>query len=349
LQLTGRTTKKIEVYAARIMSLRKQGIRTSLFAQLAFTYIICTVLIRCLVARNDVVVSENIISVTPIAREVEVNSKLNDNRTFNIIPYMESSREREYVNQIHALPPISVSGDRKSVIAFSLYGNNPKYVQGAIENAKLKDTYFPGWTLRYYVLPSFPTDIINTLKGYGAEVEYPPVELGDEKLGMFWRFLVADDPKVERFIIRDTDSRLNARDRFAVEEWMNSEKSCHVIRDHPLHYLIMNGGLWGGKRGFLKNRTMIDLIRGFRKSKRCRRIWGCDNLFLEFVLWDLIKDDQIGHDSFYCKDKPNSVGFPTQRDTNYQFVGQAFDNKNIPVQEHLQKIRNEAVVTKCLR
>ena len=35
--------------------------------------------------------------------------------------------------------------------------------------------------------------------------------------GMFWRFLVADDPTVDRFIIRDSDSRLNARERFAVE------------------------------------------------------------------------------------------------------------------------------------
>ncbi len=37
--------------------------------------------------------------------------------------------------------------------------------------------------------------------------------------GMFWRFLVADDPQVDRFIVRDSDSRLNARDAYAVAEW----------------------------------------------------------------------------------------------------------------------------------
>lgn len=31
---------------------------------------------------------------------------------------------------------------------------------------------------------------------------------------MFWRFLVASDPSVDRYVIRDVDSRLNARDRF---------------------------------------------------------------------------------------------------------------------------------------
>jgi len=31
--------------------------------------------------------------------------------------------------------------------------------------------------------------------------------------GMFWRFMVASDPTVDRYIIRDSDSRLNARER----------------------------------------------------------------------------------------------------------------------------------------
>ena len=34
--------------------------------------------------------------------------------------------------------------------------------------------------------------------------------------GMFWRFLVAADRDVDRFIIRDSDSRLNPRERCAI-------------------------------------------------------------------------------------------------------------------------------------
>ena len=267
--------------------------------------------------------------------------------TLRVIPYMESPKERDYIRQIHALSPVSTSPEKKSVISFSLYGNNPKYVQGAIENAKLRDTYFPGWTLRYYVLPSFPAEKIKELKELGAEVEHPPDELSDETSGMFWRFLAADDPQVERFIFRDTDSRLNARDRFAIEEWIKSGKPCHVIRDHPYHYLLMNGGLWGGNRGFLKNNTMIDLIRDFKKNKKCRHVWGCDNKFLEYDLWPLIKDDQISYDSYYCKSNPNSVAFPTPRDPNYQFVGQAFDGDGNSIKEHLEKLKKEAVVAEC--
>jgi hypothetical protein len=31
--------------------------------------------------------------------------------------------------------------------------------------------------------------------------------------GMFWRFMVGADATVDRYIVRDVDSRLNARDR----------------------------------------------------------------------------------------------------------------------------------------
>jgi len=55
--------------------------------------------------------------------------------------------------------------------------------------------------------------------------------------GMFWRFLVADDPTVDRFIIRDSDSRLNARERFAVEvtsyRGIGMWKHCATRRSDP--------------------------------------------------------------------------------------------------------------------
>lgn len=58
---------------------------------------------------------------------------------------------------------------------------------------------------------------------------------------MFYRFLVASDTTVDRYIIRDVDSRLNARDRLAVEEWIKSKQSIHILRDHVNHCIPMNG------------------------------------------------------------------------------------------------------------
>ncbi len=42
--------------------------------------------------------------------------------------------------QIVSLP---VSNEKR-VISFGLYGNDPKYTQGAVRNAELAPVYFPG-------------------------------------------------------------------------------------------------------------------------------------------------------------------------------------------------------------
>ena len=69
---------------------------------------------------------------------------------------------------------------------------------------------------------------------------------------MFWRFWAAADASVERFISRDVDSRLMARDAVAVAAWEASDAGFHVVRDHPSHSLYpMSGGLWGARRGAL--------------------------------------------------------------------------------------------------
>jgi hypothetical protein len=55
---------------------------------------------------------------------------------------------------------------------------------------------------------------------------------------MSWRFLVAADTDVERYVVRDIDSRLSLREQAAVDEWIESQKKSHVMRDHSSHSLI---------------------------------------------------------------------------------------------------------------
>lgn len=57
--------------------------------------------------------------------------------------------------------------------------------------------------------------------------------------GMFWRWLVAEDPDVERFLIRDVDSRLNEREARAVDEWILSGKAYHIMRGQLVLCLLM--------------------------------------------------------------------------------------------------------------
>lgn len=79
---------------------------------------------------------------------------------------------------------------------------------------------------------------------------------------MFSDHLILTSPI--RYIVRDSDSRLNARDRIAVEEWIESGKPIHSIRDHVNHCFPMNGGMWGGIRGAIKvNKS------GYSKQEAC--------------------------------------------------------------------------------
>jgi hypothetical protein len=242
---------------------------------------------------------------------------------------MESPKERAYIAEIHSLP--LPRPDQKFVISFGLYGDNPKYTQGAIRNAELRDTYFPGWVCRFYADDTVPQSVKDSLLALGAEVISPPSELQGGAAGMFWRFLVADDLSVSRFIVRDSDSRLNARDRFAVEEWIRSGKCVHTVRDHVNHVRTMNGGLWGGMPGCESLARGGGFVKMIGDSKQSGMAGYMEDIYLLVEsVWPLVKDDQIGHDSYSCTKYDNARPFPKQRDENYQHVGQVFDHQDNP-------------------
>lgn len=117
--------------------------------------------------------------------------------------------DQRYIQQIAAFP----TSKEKRVISI-LVPDAKRYTQGAIRNAELVKTYFPGWTCRFYVTSSVSPSVISTLKSLGSEVFKVPTDLRGEYSGHLWRYTVADDPTVDRFIIRDADFRLNARDRY---------------------------------------------------------------------------------------------------------------------------------------
>ena len=51
--------------------------------------------------------------------------------------------------------------------------------------------------------------------------------------------------QVSIFVSRDLDSRFNDRESAAVSEWLSSNFSLHVMRDHPEHAVPMLGSAWG--------------------------------------------------------------------------------------------------------
>lgn len=190
----------------------------------------------------------------------------------------------------------------RNIIAFSLWGDNPTYVHGAIVNARIAPNLYYGWRTRFYCDYSVPNDAIEELKRCGAEV----ILINDPALlsiRPLWRFLVADDPNVDWFVCRDADSRLNAQELLAVEAWLKSGKAFHVMRDHVFHMELMLAGMWGGMAGVLPN--LKDMILGQYQYFNSR--FG-DQAFLSERVWPLIKEHVLIHDSYYRVD--GSQDFP---------------------------------------
>merc|ERR1711968_7697 len=127
----------------------------------------------------------------------------------------------------------------------------------------------PGWVPRFYIDDSVPRHVWTTLRNMGAELRTVqpgiPGTLASRRSrgggisGMFWRFLVADDDTVDRFIVRDSDARISLRDAAAVADWeaADSKFTLHCIRDHKNHGYEMNGGLWGGVQGSVPEITAL--------------------------------------------------------------------------------------------
>lgn len=209
----------------------------------------------------------------------------------------------------------------KKIIAFSLWGDNPKYTIGAVKNAKLTNEIYNGWTSRFYCGQSVPDDIIEQLRN----IENCEVVIMNEQgnwNGMFWRFLPASEDDVEVMLSRDCDSRLNIREKKAVDFWLKTDKSFHIMRDHPFHTTEILGGMWGVKYPKLKN--MKQLIDEYNKGN----FWQVDQIFLKEKIYPLVATDCVVHDEFFQK-----IKFPTKRN-GFQFVGESFDENDNPNIQH---------------
>lgn len=190
----------------------------------------------------------------------------------------------------------------KNIIAFSLWGDRPEYVTGAIVNAQIAQHIYVRWTPRFYCDTTVPHDAREALKAYGAQVVLM-TKPEHARIRPMWRFLAADDPDINVFVCRDSDSRLNAKELLAVHDWVESGKRFHVMRDHIYHHELILAGMWGGTAGVLPN--LGDWLNS--ASAYFDNRFG-DQAFLADMIWPLIQGDVRIHDTAYGF--PDGTAFP---------------------------------------
>jgi hypothetical protein len=118
-------------------------------------------------------------------------------------------------------------------------------------------------------------------------------------LGLYWRFNpMFDDAEVERFIVRDLDSKFTEREKNMVDEWVESGKDFHLIRDNRSHNVSMMGGMWGARAGVVpdyERRLSIWFSKLAPTDNPRGLFFGTDQMFLHCFIWPVASKNHIAH------------------------------------------------------
>ena len=115
-----------------------------------------------------------------------------------------------------------------------------------IQNIQLIHKYFPGWFVYVYIGSDVTPDMISMLQSAPRVIVRFTGITGI--VNMIHRFFPIDEPDVDIMFVRDADSRIHSRDRWAIQRFLESPYVAHTIRDHPDHTCRLMGGLWGMRK-----------------------------------------------------------------------------------------------------
>jgi tetratricopeptide (TPR) repeat protein len=206
----------------------------------------------------------------------------------------------------------------RNVISFSLWGEQPRYLRGALQNLVVAPQVYPGWTLRFHVDDSVPPAFKDLLRQLGAELVEHPGTQHSTRARLCWRFAVANDPTVGYFLVRDADSVINVREAMAVDAWLAGAAHFHVIRDWWTHTDLMLAGLWGGVAGVLP--PLQPLIQGYQSG--VMETPNIDQHFLRDCVWSLIRHSVCVHDRLFTPPGAQSLPAPDPMGVPAPHIGQ---------------------------
>jgi hypothetical protein len=191
----------------------------------------------------------------------------------------------------YAPPPLSDDRTR-NVIAFSLFGSNPRYCETAVLNVQVAAELFPNWLCRFYVDDSVPKDVCARLWNAGAKLVFATGEAWQGIPPLMWRFAVMDDPTVQRYLVRDADSLLSTRKQAAVQAWLASGRWFHMMRDYYSHTEL----LLGGCAGFFDS-VLTHMQACAQEHRHEQRV--VDQHFLRKCVWPTVRQSLLTHDSWF--------------------------------------------------
>jgi hypothetical protein len=172
-----------------------------------------------------------------------------------------------------------------------------------LENVDLARRYFPDWKVYVYYAPDVTETMVARLSACSNVVLIPTGVAGP--INMIRRFYAIDEPGVDLMMVRDADSRIHWKDRWAIGRFVASDRGAHIIRDHREHGAPILAGLWGLRAGVLP-RPIRELVAdwtpvaGGSGDVNDPSGFGVDQNFLKLVVYPLLTDHSLVHFSFNC-------------------------------------------------
>jgi protein O-GlcNAc transferase len=225
----------------------------------------------------------------------------------------------------------------KKVISFSLWGNSPTYNIGAIKNAELANICYPEFECWFYIhRETVPEQTIcELMKLKNCKIIFKTGDLNNENCKpRMWRYEPIDDLEVEIVLSRDTDTRILLREKIAVDEWLQSNKLFHIMRDHPHHNFCILAGMFGTKK-IPQIPNWTNIINSYNKTDN--RMYDQD--FLRTHIYPFIQNNSIIHASFN-KNEFHAKDFPIDYCSELKFVGEYVYHDESRSSEHVLILKN---------
>jgi len=205
-----------------------------------------------------------------------------------------------------------------NVFSFTLYGSNPKYTKGMIENVNIIQKKFPTWYVYIYYF-DIPMWVETVLRRY-SNVKMIPAEFHDIRARME-RYYPIDNPDVSIMIVRDSDSRIHDRDEWCIRQFLESDKVLHMIRDHPHHDWKIMSGLWGIK----KEGVPFNFRSKVHEYLRNNSIKWCSDMdFLGDTVYPILSSKSLVHGMIRMSNEETLIEIPFPV-VNHDFCGQVMD------------------------
>lgn len=231
------------------------------------------------------------------------------------------------------------------IFSFCIYGNGLKYYLGLVENVIVINKYYPDAYIHIYIGKNHNKEFIDKMKDKNYDnVVY--IETGIEgAINTYYRYksIVSLGLGVggggctnNVFISRDTDSCINDRDRWCINDFLDEQYEKYyfqVIRDHYWHKSKLLAGLTcfvddGSDRfndmrnEFKKNFDIIEMTISNGDGNNYN--YGCDEEILNNKIYPIIKDNLIVYTNI-CAYAGENVKNINYENDNYNFVGNVIE------------------------